>query len=158
MIIHTICPILTLIENFQENNSISRFAGDRLGPIAHKAWVGVRELLTDPRRCAVMQFGSIGNSLLQLASLWFVLHAFGTSVGIAAMGAVLFGGRALAGAAPTPGGVGAVEAALIGGLSGAGVDPAVATPAVLVFRLLTNWLVVIPGWFALRTLRARHAL
>jgi undecaprenyl-diphosphatase len=138
--------------------ALRRFAGDKLGPIAHKAWVGVRELLTDPRRCAVMQFGSIGNSLLQLASLWFVLHAFGTSVGIAAMGAVLFGGKALAGAAPTPGGVGAVEAALIGGLSGAGVDPAVATPAVLVFRLLTNWLVVIPGWFALRTLRARHAL
>ena len=138
--------------------ALRRFAGDKVEPIARQAWTGVRELLTDPRRCALMQAGSIGNSLLQLASFWFVLHAFGASVGIAAMGAVLFGGKALAGAAPTPGGVGAVEAALIGGLTGAGVDPAVATPAVLVFRLLTNWLVVIPGWFALRTLRARHAL
>lgn len=62
------------------------------------------------------------------------------------------------GAAPTPGGVGAVEAVLIGGLSGAGVDPAVATPAVLVFRLLTHWAIVVPGWFALRALRSRQAL
>ena len=54
-----------------------------------------------PRRCAVMLSGSIGNSLLQLASLWFVLHAFGATVGIAVMGAVLFGRKALAGAAPT---------------------------------------------------------
>jgi len=34
----------------------------------------------------------------------------------------------------------------------------VATPAVLVFRLLTYWAVVIPGWYALHVLRARHAL
>lgn len=95
---------------------------------------------------------------LQLASLWFTLHAFGAPVGIAVMGAVLFGGRAIGGAAPTPGGVGAVEAALIGGLAGAGVDPAIATPATLVFRLLANWAVVVPGWFALRTVCKRHAL
>lgn len=138
--------------------ALRRLVGDKLGPVARQAWGSIGELLTDPRRCAVMLSGSVGNSLLQLASLWFVLHAFGATVGIAVMGAVLFGGKALAGAAPTPGGVGAVEAALIGGLSGAGVDPAVATPAVLVFRLLTNWAVVVPGWFALRTLRARDAL
>jgi glycosyltransferase 2 family protein len=138
--------------------ALRRFLGDKLGPIVGRARTAVADLLTDPRRCAVMLSGSIGNSLLQLASLWFVLHAFGATLGIAAMGAVLFGGRALAGAAPTPGGVGAVEAALIGGLSGAGIDPAVATPAVLVFRLLTNWVVVIPGWFALRELRSRQAL
>ena len=130
--------------------ALRRFLGDKLGPIVRQARASVADLLTDPRRCAVMLSGSIGNSLLQLASLWFVLHAFGATVGIAVMGAVLFGGKALAGAAPTPGGLGAVEAALIGGLSGAGVDPAVATPAVLVFRLLTNWAVVVPGWFALR--------
>ena len=138
--------------------ALRRLIGDKVGPVARQARTSVTELLTDPRRCAVMMGGSIGNSLTQLASLWLTLHAFGASVGIAVMGAVLFGGKALAGAAPTPGGIGAVEAALIGGLSGAGVDPAVATPAVLVFRLLTNWLVVLPGWFALRTLRKRHAL
>ena len=138
--------------------ALRRLVGDKVGPIVRQARSAITELLTDPRRCATMLGSSIAGSLLQLACLWFVLEAFGGSVGIAVMGAVLFGGKAIAGAAPTPGGLGAVEAALIGGLSGAGVDPAVATPAVLVFRLLTYWAVVIPGWFALRILRARHAL
>jgi glycosyltransferase 2 family protein len=137
---------------------LRRLIGDKLGPIVRRVRGSLADLVTDPRRCVVMLSGAIGNSLLQLASLWFVLHAFGATLGLAAMGAVLFGGKALAGAAPTPGGVGAVEAALIGGLSGAGIDPAVATPAVLVFRLLTNWMVVVPGWFALRELRSRQAL
>ncbi len=138
--------------------ALRRLVGDKIGPIVRQARSAITELLTDPRRCATMLGSSIGGSLLQLTCLWLVLEAFGASVGIAVMGAVLFGGKAVAGAAPTPGGLGAVEAALIGGLSGAGVDPAVATPAVLVFRLLTYWAVVVPGWFALRALRARHAL
>lgn len=138
--------------------ALRRLVGDKVGPIVRQARAAIAELLTDPRRCATMLGSSIAGSLMQLACLWFVLEAFGASVGIAVMGAVLFGGKAIAGAAPTPGGLGAVEAALIGGLSGAGVDPAVATPAVLVFRLLTYWAVVIPGWFALRILRTRHAL
>lgn len=138
--------------------ALRRLVGDRVGPIIRQAKTSITDLLADPRRCVTMLTASMAGSLLQLVSLWFVLQAFGVSVGVAVMGAVFFGGRAIAGAAPTPGGVGAVEATLIGGLSGAGVDPAVATPAVLVFRLLTHWAVVVPGWFALRLLRARDAL
>jgi uncharacterized protein (TIRG00374 family) len=138
--------------------ALRRLVGERLGPIMRTVRSSVTELAADPRRAATMLTASVVNSLMQLAGLLFVLHAFGVSVGIPVAGAVLFGGRALAGAAPTPGGLGAVEAALIGGLTGAGVDAAVATPAVLVFRLVTNWAVIVPGWFALRTLRARHAL
>ena len=135
-----------------------RLVGDRLAPLVRQVRDSLSELAADPSRGAALLGGSWGASLLQLACLWLVLQAFGASLGIAAMGAVLYGGTALAGAAPTPGGVGAVEAVLIGGLSGAGVDPAVATPAVLVFRLLTHWSIVVPGWFALRALRARQAL
>ena len=128
--------------------ALRRFAGDKLGPILRQVRGSLSGLLADPRRAATMLAGSLGNSLLQLVCLWFVLHAFDATVGLAVMGAVLYAGKTLAGAAPTPGGLGAVEAALIGGLTGAGVDAAVATPAVLVFRLLTNWAVVIPGYFA----------
>ena len=138
--------------------ALRRLAGRRAVPLVRRAATAAADLVTDPRRGATMLGGALGNQLLQLPALWFVLHAFGASVGIAVMGAVLFGGKAIGGAAPTPGGLGAVEAALIGGLTGAGVDPAVATPAVLVFRLLTNWAVVVPGWFALRHLRAQHVL
>lgn len=138
--------------------ALRRLIGGRAAPVVRRAWSSLAELATDPRRGVTMLVSSVAGSVIQLACLWFVLRAFGASVGIAVMGAVLFGGKAVAGAAPTPGGLGAVEATLIGGLSGAGVDPAVATPAVLVFRLLTNWAVVLPGWWSLRLLRRRHAL
>ncbi|MFS8481322.1 MAG: lysylphosphatidylglycerol synthase transmembrane domain-containing protein [Acidimicrobiia bacterium] len=138
--------------------ALRRLVGGRVGPVVRRAGSSLAELATDPRRGATMLLSSVAGSAIQLACLWFVLRAFGASVGVAVMGAVLFGGKAVAGAAPTPGGLGAVEATLIGGLSGAGVDPAVATPAVLVFRLLTNWAVVVPGWWSLRLLRRRHVL
>ncbi|MFZ0324067.1 MAG: lysylphosphatidylglycerol synthase domain-containing protein, partial [Actinomycetes bacterium] len=49
-------------------------------------------------------------------------------------------------AAPTPGGVGAVEAALIGGLSAAGLPAAIAVASVFLYRLVTFWIPVLPGW------------
>jgi glycosyltransferase 2 family protein len=59
----------------------------------------------------------------------------------------------LAAVAPTPGGLGAVEAALIAGLAGAGMSSGLAVSTVLLFRLVTYWLPVAPGWVSLRLLR-----
>lgn len=59
-------------------------------------------------------------------------------------------GSTVGAAVPTPGGVGGVEAALIAVLTGAGVDSATAAAAVVVFRLVTYWLPVIPGYICLR--------
>jgi undecaprenyl-diphosphatase len=64
----------------------------------------------------------------------------------------------LAQAAPTPGGIGAAEAALIAGLTAFGVDPAVAVPAVFLYRFATFWLPVLPGWIAVRHLLRTGAL
>jgi glycosyltransferase 2 family protein len=54
--------------------------------------------------------------------------------------------------APTLGGV---EAALIAGLTATGVPNELAVPAVLVYRVATFWLPVLPGWlvFTLPTRR-----
>ena len=54
----------------------------------------------------------------------------------------------MASVAPTPGGVGATEAALAAGYSAVGVPPEIAISAVLLFRLLTFWLPILPGWVA----------
>jgi glycosyltransferase 2 family protein len=61
----------------------------------------------------------------------------------------------VASAAPTPGGMGAIEAALLAVLTGLHVDSATALSIVIVFRLITYWLPVIPAWFCLRLLRSR---
>ena len=71
---------------------------------------------------------------------------------------VFLAGNALGSAAPTPGGVGAVEAALTVGLIAAGLPKEAAAPAVLLFRLLTFWLPVLPGWLAFNHLTRKGEL
>lgn len=89
------------------------------------------------------------------------IRAFGdetTSISIASVAVVFLAGNALGSAAPTPGGVGAVEATLTLGLIGVGLPKEVAAPAVLLFRLLTLWLPVLPGWLAFNHLTRKGAL
>ncbi|OII66143.1 hypothetical protein BJP40_14330 [Streptomyces sp. CC53] len=76
----------------------------------------------------------------------------------ASLAVVFLAGNAIGSAAPTPGGVGAVEGALLGGLLLAGVPKEVAAPAVLLYRLLTLWLPVLPGWFSFNHLTRKGSL
>lgn len=74
------------------------------------------------------------------------------------MAVVFLAGNALGSAAPTPGGVGAVETALTFGLVAVGLPIEVATPAVLLYRLLTLYIPVLPGWICFNWLTKREAL
>jgi uncharacterized membrane protein YbhN (UPF0104 family) len=89
------------------------------------------------------------------------IRAFGdesASLSIAGVAVVFLAGNALGSAAPTPGGVGAVEATLTVGLIAVGLPKEVAAPAVLMYRLLTLWLPVLPGWLAFTHLTRKGAL
>ncbi|MDQ0844933.1 lysylphosphatidylglycerol synthase domain-containing protein [Streptomyces sp. V1I6] len=79
-------------------------------------------------------------------------------VSYASIAVVFLAGNALGSAAPTPGGVGAVEGALLGGLVLVGVPGDVAAPAVLLYRTMTLWLPVLPGWFAFTHLTRQGSL
>ncbi|MET8974523.1 lysylphosphatidylglycerol synthase transmembrane domain-containing protein [Streptomyces sp. NPDC004539] len=107
----------------------------------------------------------IGGMLLLTACFVMCLdasiRAFGnesTSISLASVAVVFLAGNALGSAAPTPGGVGAVEATLTVGLIAVGLPKEVAAPAVLLFRLLTLWLPVLPGWLAFNHLSRKGAL
>ncbi|MYX29140.1 lysylphosphatidylglycerol synthetase family protein [Streptomyces sp. SID8381] len=107
----------------------------------------------------------IGGMLLLTACFVMCLdasiRAFGdesTSLSIASVAVVFLAGNALGSAAPTPGGVGAVEATLTVGLIAVGLPKEVAAPAVLMFRLLTLWLPVLPGWLAFNHLSRKGFL
>ncbi|MGW0768705.1 lysylphosphatidylglycerol synthase domain-containing protein [Streptomyces sp. NPDC002676] len=107
----------------------------------------------------------IGGMLLLTACFVMCLdasiRAFGdgsASLSIASVAVVFLAGNALGSAAPTPGGVGAVEASLTLGLIAVGLPKEVAAPAVLLFRLLTLWLPVLPGWLAFNHLSRKGAL
>jgi len=60
---------------------------------------------------------------------------------------------ALAAASPTPGGVGTFEVAMATTLTGIGISSGAAVSAVVIYRLATYWLPVLPGWLSWRLLQ-----
>ncbi|MGY1437834.1 lysylphosphatidylglycerol synthase transmembrane domain-containing protein [Streptomyces reniochalinae] len=105
--------------------------------------------------------GVLGMLLLTLAFVMCLdacVRAFGHETSYANLAVVFLTANALGSAAPTPGGLGAVEAALIAALIAFGVPKEVATPAVLLFRLMTLWLPVLPGWLSFTHLTRKGAL
>ncbi|MER5947044.1 lysylphosphatidylglycerol synthase transmembrane domain-containing protein [Streptomyces sp. NPDC001904] len=119
------------------------------------------DVLQRPRKLVT----GIGGMLLLTACFVMCLdasiRAFGdetTSLSLASVAVVFLAGNALGSAAPTPGGVGAVEATLTVGLIAIGLPKEVAAPAVLLYRLLTLWLPVLPGWLFFNHLTRKGAL
>ncbi|WTS93568.1 flippase-like domain-containing protein [Streptomyces sp. NBC_00096] len=88
------------------------------------------------------------------------IRAFGggEAISYASIAVVFLAGNALGSAAPTPGGIGAVEGALTLGLVAAGLDGQVAFSAVLLFRVVTFWLPVLPGWISFNFLTRKEAI
>ncbi|MCQ6554413.1 flippase-like domain-containing protein [Streptomyces sp. C10-9-1] len=123
-----------------------------------------------PRMLDVLQrpgklLTGIGGMLLLTGAFVMCLDASIRAVGggaqpisYASIAVVFLAGNAIGSAAPTPGGVGAVEGALLGGLVLVGVPKEIAAPAVLLYRLMTLWLPVLPGWFAFNHLSRRGSL
>ncbi|MER7201010.1 TIGR00374 family protein [Streptomyces sp. CB01635] len=123
-----------------------------------------------PRMLDVLQrpqklLTGIGGMLLLTACFVMCLdasiRAFGdetTTLSLASVAVVFLAGNALGSAAPTPGGVGAVEATLTVGLIAVGLPKEVAAPAVLLYRLMTLWLPVLPGWLFFNHLSRKGSL
>ncbi len=88
------------------------------------------------------------------------IRAFGggEAISYASIAVVFLAGNALGSAAPTPGGMGAVETTLTLGLIAAGLEKEVAISAVLLFRLMTFWLPVLPGWISFNFLTRKEAI
>ncbi|MFJ9337922.1 YbhN family protein [Streptomyces sp. NPDC101733] len=88
------------------------------------------------------------------------IRAFGggENISYASIAVVFLAGNALGSAAPTPGGIGAVEGTLTLGLVAAGMQGDVAFSAVLLFRVMTFWLPVLPGWISFNFLTRKGAI
>ncbi|HEU5160260.1 MAG TPA: lysylphosphatidylglycerol synthase domain-containing protein [Streptosporangiaceae bacterium] len=116
------------------------------------------DVLQTPRKLLT----GLGGTLLLTASFVVCLEAsiraFGGSIGWTTVVIIFLTGNALGSAAPTPGGLGAVEGALTLGLTVGGLPAGTATSAVLLFRMLTFWLPVLPGWAAFAYLQRKEAI
>jgi undecaprenyl-diphosphatase len=110
----------------------------------------------EPYRAATLLGTSAGLPIAYGLALIASAKAFGIDVSLIDLFAVYLGGTALAAASPTPGNIGAVEVTLSAGLIAIGVPSAAAVAAVLIYRLLTFWLPLVPGFVAFRYLQAKH--
>lgn len=136
-----------------------------IGPLRETIVSRIRPILTEvgPRLVTIGQRpwkiveGVSGILLLNGAfalSLIASVKAFSSgNLNYAAVALVYLAGSTLGQAAPTPGGLGAVELAYVAGLTATGIDPGVAVSATLLFRLLTFWLPVLPGYWSLHWLQ-----
>ncbi len=104
----------------------------------------------------------VGGNLLLTAGYTVALYACVRAVGadiVMPVAAVVFlTGNTVGAAVPTPGGLGAVEAALATGLTAAGVPGGLAVPATLLFRLVSFWLPLAPGYLAWTQMQRRGLL
>ncbi len=136
-----------------------RLLRTRVLPPLQRSGSGVAAIARSPLKLLELFGGAVFLTLMNIAALVFSVYAFGTTdVSVAVIGVAFLVGSGVASVAPTPGNLGAVEAALIAGLTTVGVDPDVAVPAVFLFRIVTFWLPILPGWLTLVLLQRRGDL
>ena len=116
------------------------------------------DVLQTPRKITEAVGGTVMLTLSFVICLYACVSAFGGDASFTAVAVVFLAGNAIGSAAPTPGGLVAVEGALVFGLTAAGVPYAIATSAVLLYRLLTFWLPVLPGWASFTWLQRHDAI
>jgi glycosyltransferase 2 family protein len=152
-----VAVVLTLAAAFAVPQA-RRLLRDRVQPMLTRIIPRLLDMLQTPTKLAL----GIGGNLLLTAAfvlcLYASIQAFGETLPIWSIAVVYLAGSALGSAAPTPGGLGAVEAALSAGLTAAGLPGATAVSAVLLFRLVTFWLPVLPGWLCFSILQRRNAI
>ncbi len=124
----------------------------------HEIWREISQLAKTPSKLFLLFGGAALGKLLVIFCFVESCRAFGIDLSFAELGALYMTANTVASAVPTPGGVGAIEAALIAVLTGAGVDSAVATSAVLVFRLITFWAPVPFAYVALQHLTRKDVV
>lgn len=116
------------------------------------------DVLQSPRKMFEGLAGTVMITIAFVVCLDACVRAFGLDIDFTTVAVVFLTANAIGSAAPTPGGLGAVEVALSAGLTVAGVPVDVATSSVLLYRLLTFWLPVLPGWAAFTYLQRHEAL
>jgi len=120
----------------------------RVWPLARRSVIAVGEVARRPDKLASLFAGSFIVTMGYVLTLLVAAHAFDQGPSFTSVALVYLVGTAVASAAPTPGNLGALEAAFIAGLTSAGMTSAAAVGAVIVYRLATFWIPVLPGWLA----------
>jgi Mg2+-importing ATPase len=115
-----------------------------------------RQLVRSPRILAHTIALQIAIILLDAATIWFLILALGPRASVPGVFASFMIASLFRTVGIVPGGLGVFEATSVLTLRAAGVDLAVALSATLLFRGVSFWLPMLPGyWFSRRAVIAR---
>jgi uncharacterized protein (TIRG00374 family) len=130
-----------------------RFNEDRFAAVLHQLAERLEELVSDRQLLWRVVFWATANWLLDAASLWVFLRAYGVSLPVDAL-LVAFGLANVLAAIPIlPGGLGVVEATYLTALVGFGVPRRVAAPAIATYRSAQYLMPIAIGALAYASLR-----
>ncbi len=107
-------------------------------------------IIRHPKRLVSSVILSMGITASYMLILYAATRSIGLSVPLVDLFLAFVAGNTALTVSPTPGGLGAVEAATIAVLISSGTEPGLALAGVVIFRLLSYWLPIIPGYLAFR--------
>lgn len=116
------------------------------------------KVISEPRRLLIAAGSSIFMNLAYILCLAASIRAFGNSTELITVAFIYLAGATLGSLAPTPGGLGAVEAVLVAALIAGGLPAGTAISVTLLYRLVTFWLPILPGWLSFNYLTRKQAL
>ncbi|HYX44571.1 MAG TPA: YbhN family protein [Acidimicrobiales bacterium] len=127
--------------------------GRQVESVVHRLAGRLRDLVCHPRLVARAVAWAAGNWLLDAASLWVFLAAFGHEISVDGL-LIAYGLANVLGALPiTPGGLGIIEGVLTPTLVGFGAPAHVAVLGVVSWRVVNFWLPIPVGGMAYLSLR-----
>ncbi len=147
--------VLVLLSGLQRLVRRIRALPLRPGP---KGVLNIPRVAPDPVRLVLLLGGTFLVTLGQVLVLHFALSVFGVGLPLTTVAFVVLASVSVGALATTPDGVGVFEATMALLLMRWGIDPGVAVATTLVYRTVTFWLPMVPGWRASRGLEARGAL
>jgi glycosyltransferase 2 family protein len=107
-------------------------------------------------KLAVAQLFSLGLTSCYITIFYLCLLGLGIDLSLWSVFVVFTVGMIVGTATPTPGGLVGAEAGLVGGLVAYGVDAPQALAGVLLYRFLTYWLPLLPGFVLFLAIRRRY--
>jgi glycosyltransferase 2 family protein len=128
---------------------LRKFAISRLRPYFAGTLPRLLDVAQNPLKLAEGLGGTLLLSMMYAIALWASVQAVDphSHISFATSAVVFLTAQAIGSIVPTPGGIGGVETAMSVALGSLGHLPTgFATSAVIVFRLLTCYLPVLPGW------------
>jgi len=135
-----------------------RWVLKKIVPSLQQMWPRLAAVLGQPGRLAMGLGGSLVVTAGYLAAFYASIHAFGQSIPLVNLTLIYLLASAIGSAIPTPGGMGGVEGALSAGLIGAGIAAPIAFSIAVLLRVLTYYIRIPMGWFAMRYLERRNIL